>query len=185
MAGRTITADSTEFVTLVELKKHLNMPLGSTSDDAELTLIRDAAQETVEGLVGAVLWRTRTQAVTANRLGVGLLSWTPVLTVDAVTVAGSPFTGFTYSAGLEYVTGLNASGKATVTYTVGRAEVPFAVVLATLIVAAHLWQTQRGNAPATGLQGEPLDTPNVGLSYGIPNRALDLLQPYLLPPSVG
>jgi hypothetical protein len=38
-------------------------------------------------------------------------------------------------------------GTYTVTYTSGRADLPAAIRLAVLIIAEHLWETQRGAAP--------------------------------------
>jgi hypothetical protein len=39
------------------------------------------------------------------------------------------------------------AGSYRVTYSVGRPTVPAAVRLAILVIAAHLWETQRGAAP--------------------------------------
>jgi hypothetical protein len=57
---------------------------------------------------------------------------------------------------------------------------------AILIIAAHLWETQRGTSPsALSLQGADIgDAVSPGLGYAIPNRARELLEPYALGPVV-
>jgi hypothetical protein len=71
-------------------------------------------------------------------------------------------------------------GTYTVTYTSGRADLPAAIRLAVLVIAEHLWETQRGAAPVGPLSGD--DTfPTPGLGFAIPNRALELLAPYRRP----
>lgn len=176
-----ITAATTEFATLAEVKKHANISPTKTSDDDELSLFRDAAQEAVEHLIGPVLHRTVTETVSVSN-GRALLSETPVLSVQSVAVDGAAVTYTVGAAGI--VRGLPTyASTVAVTYTVGRDVLPASVVVATLIIAEHLWKTQRGQAP-TPLQTED-GTFVTGLGYAIPNRAVDLLRPYLLAPAVG
>jgi hypothetical protein len=71
-------------------------------------------------------------------------------------------------------------GTYTVTYTSGRDDLPAAIRLAVLVIAEHLWETQRGAAPVGPLSADDtFATP--GLGYAIPNRALELLAPYRRP----
>jgi hypothetical protein len=57
--------------------------------------------------------------------------------------------------------------------------------MATLIIAGHLWETQRGNSPvASALPAEDYSPGVVGMGFAIPARAMDLLAPYLRPPNV-
>ena len=53
---------------------------------------------------------------------------------------------------------------------------PAPVVLATRILLGHLWETQRGptSSPYTGAE----DLTVVGAGYAIPNRVLELIDPY-------
>jgi hypothetical protein len=70
-------------------------------------------------------------------------------------------------------------GPYTVTVTLP-AVLPAPLYEAVLLIAAHLWDTQRGTSP-TALQ--QIEAPVPGAAYAIPNRARDLLAPYL-PPAV-
>jgi hypothetical protein len=79
-------------------------------------------------------------------------------------------------------------GTYTVTYTSGRADLPAAIRLAVLIIAEHLFETQRRpgfthRRPAGfgGADGIPDATNPVGTGYAIPSRAQELLQPYMMP----
>jgi hypothetical protein len=177
----TLTAFSTEWVTVSELKDFANIT--SSSADAELDLMRDAAQDAVEGLVGPVLWRNVTETVVALG-GVAVLGYRPVVSLTSVLHEGAAVT-YTTTGTAGILTGIRGyNGRdLTVTYVAGRTTVPAALRLATLIIAAHLWETQRGNSPSSAL---PLaeETAAFGMGYGIPNRAKDLLAPYLMPAGV-
>lgn len=170
----TLTATSTEFVALPEVKAHANVT--SSVADIELEMMRGAAQDVVEGLVGPVLHRVVTETVTA-RSGVVVLRVAPVVSLTTVTPVPSVLPV------LDGPTGIlrGVVGTVDVAYVAGRTSVPDAIRLATLIIAGHLWETQRGSSP-TALQEE--DPAPAGIGYAIPNRALDLLGPYLLPPAV-
>lgn len=182
----SITADTTEIVSLAEVKDHLNIPASNTSHDAELALFREAAQEAVEHLIGPVLWRVVTETTRPTIDGDVLLRTFPVVSVDDVThSAGVTVDGWTLDASLGTVTGLRTGAELTVTYTAGRTSLPSSVKLATLIIAGHLWTTQRGpSSSPTALQDGDAGEPVPGLGYSIPNRAVDLLRPFLLPPAV-
>jgi hypothetical protein len=72
------------------------------------------------------------------------------------------------------------AGSYRVTYSVGRPTVPAAVRLGILIVAGHLWETQRGAAPVGPLAtDDTFATPGAG--FAVPNRAVELLAPYRQP----
>jgi hypothetical protein len=72
------------------------------------------------------------------------------------------------------------AGSYRVTYSVGRPTVPAAVRLAILVVASHLWETQRGAAPVGPLAtDDTFATPGAG--FAVPNRAVELLAPYRQP----
>lgn len=172
-----LNASDTGFITLGEVKAHANVT--DNSHDDELDLFRGAAEEAVEGIIGPVRHRTVTETV-RDPGGLVLLSQWPVLSIDSVTAEGVDVTNTpNVAAGMVEV---RAYGTVTITYTVGRAVVPDSVRVAALIIAEHLWTTQRGQAPSVftdeGVQPVP------GMAYSIPNRATDLLRPYMLPPSV-
>ncbi|MFB8251721.1 hypothetical protein ACFC5H_08950 [Streptomyces rochei] len=75
-----------------------------------------------------------------------------------------------------------------VTYTAGRGEVPPTINLAARILLQHLWRTQYGASRGLGSIGGGDDfsvtEPVPGWGYAIPNRVLQLLEPYKVPPGV-
>jgi hypothetical protein len=181
--------------TLPDLKEHNNQL--SAADDDELQNHLDAAVEVVEGLIGPVAEDTVTETHYGLNSSVLVLKQMPVGALTAVSSrAGSTTTALTLSDyELDPATGLvrlaNGSwfyGNFTVTYTTGRADVPASIRLAILIVAEHLWETQRmpgqsrDSAPAGfgGLDGIP-DASSSGRGFLIPNRAEELLRPYMWP----
>jgi hypothetical protein len=74
-------------------------------------------------------------------------------------------------------------GDFAVTYMAGWGTLPAPIHLGTLIIAAHLWETQRvpgARRPAFGQQAtEQALRPPVG--FAVPNRAATLLEPYRQP----
>jgi hypothetical protein len=67
----------------------------------------------------------------------------------------------------------------TVEYTIGRDPVPENLWEATLVTAAHLWETQRGPILAPQLGGGPQQRPARG--FALPNRARELIVGHLAP----
>lgn len=171
------------FASLDDVKAHLNIT--KTVDDDELTMMLDAADDVVASLVGSFDAAEVTERV-ASCGGTVLLARRPATEVTLADSSGGAITGFTVSsaAGLLYDVPWSC-GPLTATYTAGDGLVPAAVSLATVIITANLWQTQRGPASSSGpLAATPADDLSAipGLGYAIPNRARELLQPYL--PSV-
>lgn len=179
-----ISSTTTEFITLAEVKQHANIPASNTADDMELERFRSAAQEHVESLVGPVLWRSVTDTVHAHG-GVVVLPLAPVVSVESLTSSGVAVTyALRKAAGL--LLNVRASGDLDLSFTAGRESCPDAIRVAALVIAEHLWRTQRGGqSESTALPGEDFGGVAPGLGYAIPNRALELLSPYLLPPAVG
>jgi hypothetical protein len=166
---------------VVDLKQHLNMT--STTDDDELQLILDAAERVVTSIAGNWGGETVTESVPVVG-GTAILSGRPG---SPVLSNGLPVGGTVdNAAGL--ITGLGgmygSSQRLTVTYSVRGGTVPADILLATLIIAGHLWETQRGTAPSALALQDPNgfgDTTSVGLGFAIPNRAQELLAPYSRP----
>ena len=169
--------------------------LSGGGDDTEKDDTLDAAVDIVEGIVGPL----QVAAVTEIHRGISssllVLRQAPVVALSSIASGyGSVFTALTVSdydldadAGVvRAVNGGRFRGDFQVTYTVGRSDVPVAIREAILIIAAHLWETQRGVAPsALSLQGADVaDTFSPGLGYAVPNRARELLAPYALGPVV-
>ena len=172
----TLNAASTEWISVDEVKAHANIT--STTQDAEVELIRNAAQDAVEGLIGPVLWRTVTQAVSTDSSTV-VLNTLPVVSVTSLTSGGTGTTYTLVDGGM--LVDVAARGAMVATYVAGRAVVGDDIRMAALIIAAHLWQTQLGAAP-TQLQDGFGEQPATGIGYAIPNRAADLLAPHLMLP---
>ncbi|QHC16865.1 hypothetical protein GR131_16205 [Streptomyces sp. GF20] len=176
-------------VTLAEARAHLD--IDTERHDTELGLYVEALTSVIEGYVGAVEPRQVTQEVTAHR-GALILLTTPVL---SVTLA-EPYDG---GPGLDTATlSVDAAGVVrrrdgapvpagawTVAYTVGRADVPPTIRLAALMLLQHLWRTQNGAARGMGGADDfAVTEPIPGFGYAVPNRVLQLLEPFKLPPGV-
>lgn len=175
--------------TVVDLKAQLNYtdPTAPSADDDELGFYLTAAVDLVEGMVGPLAVRTVTETHYRISSDVLVLRQAPATALTAIS--GRLYPGSTATSYLlaDYVldgehgvvrlaNGFRLYGDFTVTYTAGRDGIPYAVSLATLIIAGQLWETQRGTAP-TPLQ--PDLTPTVPMGFAIPNRAATLLEPYI------
>ena len=183
-----VDAASSGIVSLADAKAHLNIT--STTHDAEIRTMIDAATEWVEHRIGPVVRRSITTTVTPS--GGELFLEPPVISLTSLTSAY----GYTetFNLGTVYTdlsTGVIHYGYAgstfaypvTVTYVAGRAIVPAAVRLATMMMLKAFWETQRG-AVAMSIQGID-DTENLGDGMGLAVwRAEKLLEPYLLATAV-
>jgi hypothetical protein len=180
-------------VTYQDVKTHLN--LTDDGDAFELTRFIDAASDIVEQIVGPLSDSTYTETHDATNRSVLVLNHFPVQSVQSVvesvwgasrTLTAQPVgsAGFGYTMAAEsgvmerrfYGGPSRFCGPVTVTYTAGRGSVPAAVQLATLVIVAHLWQTQRGAAPLPSVGGEP--APAFVQNGGVPPLALELLRGY-------
>lgn len=175
-------------VTLDQLTAELNMSLDDVSKDAELEIRAAAATRAAEAIVGPMVPRTIISTRTA-RGGAIVLPVRPVISVESITgLYGAP--SYT-TADLDVNTdagvirqayGCLPFGRYTVSYTVGRTEVPENLQLAVLIIAAHLWETQRGRSARARTLGDfesgnpSQDAILVLRGYAYPRRALELLQ---------
>ena len=175
-----VASTDTAFATLNQLREHLN--LTTANHDAELMQFLAAAQGHVEELIGNVLHREVIEEAESIG-GTVYLEESPVVSVTSVTSGGSPLAGWVLKPRSGLLRKVLASGPVTVTYTTGRAECPDAVVVATLIIAEHLWRTQLGGSPSA-LPADDTSTAPWSAGLALPKRALDLLTPYLLPPGV-
>jgi len=80
-------------------------------------------------------------------------------------------------------------GPVRVTFIAGRPVTPAGIRDAARIILKHLWRIQNGTAglPSFDSDGERIDGTTMisGLGFALPNRAIELLQPYARPPKVG
>lgn len=182
--------------TLADLKAHTDKV--SSADDDELQEMLDAAVEVVEGIVGPI---DEPASVTETHYNVSsdvlILKRMPVGELLSVSSRyGATTTALTLGDyELDAATGLVRSasgcwfnGTYTVSYTSGRDALPASIRLAVLIIAAHLWETQRrpgfsSDAPAGfgGADGIPDATNVTPMGFAIPSRAQELLAPYTRP----
>lgn len=174
----------TDVISLAEMKAHLNMT--DSVSDAELAVFISAASEVVEDYVGAVVQRSVTDVFDGGRSAV-LLTVKPVASVTSVTDNGTALDTGAYkvseSGVLTRVVGRDA-GRFTggvqsleVVYTAGQAadtaSAPRRVKMAALIIAQHLWETQR--PAAQGPFSQASDDFDPRYAYSIPRRALEML----------
>ena len=167
-------------VTIAELAEHMQQPVPTElAKVAEMQRMLDAALERVTAECGtAATGRSVVPVVSTG--GPQLLL--PVVRAEAVTavvdpdgravvpLAADPFTGI-----VEVPAGRRGTWRVTVTF----GAVPASLELAALIIAAHLYGTQR-NAGAS--RGGPVASQGAAPSgFAIPNRAAALMDPYRLP----
>jgi len=179
-------------LSLADAKKHLSKT--GTSDDDEIRSWVESITAGIEGLCGPVIVRTVTERHDGRRVPLIALRHTPVLTVSSVAAILTGGTTYTVSdLDVDTVTGVvqrkdagTLTGPLRVTYTAGRRIVPAAMSSAARIILQHLWRTRQGpSRPQRGVQDFDVTEPIQGFGYAIPNRALQLLEPYRLPPGVG
>lgn len=181
-------------LTLAEAKAQLD--ISGIGDDVELQAYIDALTAPIERYVGPVENRTVTETVDGRGRtiavtqvpAVSLTSLTPILTggaalaTDDVVLDGDTGIIRRRDGGSFY------GGPWTAVYEAGRGEVPPTINLAARILLQHLWRTQYG--ASRGLSGigggEDFSVTEAvpGWGYAIPNRVLQLLEPYKVPPGV-
>lgn len=179
-----VRAQPVALCSLEEVRAHLNK--AGTTDDSELRVHIEAATYAVERHRGEVVARrTFTDLVEPNAHGLQLLlGRRPVLQVT--TIVADDGSGTTWDpagwsvdgpAGiLNWVSGSAVDRPVRVTYDAGHPNPPENFVLAAAIIAAHLWETQRGQTviPTPGSFGMETLTPS-GMGFAIPSRAVELL----------
>ncbi|MCX5201047.1 hypothetical protein OG897_06170 [Streptomyces sp. NBC_00237] len=179
-------------LSLADAKKHLNKT--RPSDDDEIRSWVESITAGIESLCGPVIVRTVVERHDVRRARTLALRTTPVLTLtavdpllssgavtDVVDLDIDPDTGV-----VRRLDGGALSGPVKVTYTAGRRVIPAALTSAARIILQHLWRTQQGpGRPQAGGDDYSVSEPIAGFGYAIPNRALQLMEPYRLPPGVG
>ncbi|MGW9371192.1 hypothetical protein ACWGVR_14415 [Streptomyces xanthophaeus] len=184
-------------LSLADGRQHLQIPATDTSHDEQMRGWLESVTELVESLCGPCVRRTVIEDHAIQRWGVTELALRrmPVLSVTSAVgvLAGGP----SYEAAslsvdsngiLRRLDGGRMSGLLRITYVAGRTVVPANLSAAARIILQHLWRTQYGASRAlSGLGGGEdfsVTEPVAGFGYAIPNRALQLMEPYRLPPGV-
>lgn len=173
---------------LGEAHDHLN--LTSTVNDDELAAFSMAATELVEAKVGTCVRRTYTDRVEQGiwRL---VLPHRPILAVTSVTSTwpgGPSWLGsqLRWDAEAGIVDQLSPVQPFwwppwDVVYQVGRQVIAERWIHAAKEQLRHLWDTQRGSAAPSVLQGEEIFTASTGFSFSVPRRVLELLEQDIVP----
>ncbi|MBZ6250388.1 phage gp6-like head-tail connector protein [Streptomyces olivaceus] len=180
-------------LTLAEAKAQLNIT--SDTDDIELTAYIEAVGPVVERFVGPVEPRevAETQDVARDGARLLVLRTLPVMELTSVTPLLAGATGYDVDRLLldgdtgvvRRADGGWLRGPLRVTYQAGRATVPATINLAARILVQHLWRTQNaGRGPVIAGGDDMAAEPVPGFGYAVPNRVLQLLEPYRLPPGV-
>jgi hypothetical protein len=183
-------------LTLAEAKAQLDIE--TTASDTELQVYIEGVTAAIEAHVGPVENRsvTETHDIPSGGARVLVLRQTPAVSLTSVTAILA--TGTEYDpAGLDLdpdtgtvrrVDGGRLYGPLRFTYTAGRGDVPAAINLAARIMVQHLWRTQfgasRGMSSIGGGDDFSVTEAVPGWGYAIPNRVLQLLERYKLPPAV-
>lgn len=181
--------------TLAEVKAQLGKT--SVTEDAQLTTWIGSVTAIIEGICGPMVSRTVTDAPAYPSGSALSVKVRPVLSITSVTeytgstaqtytVITSPASAGAYTVMLEnnrLIRRLDESGRRSFTggvvvvYQAGRSPIPDAINRAAIIIVQHLWRTRNGGAGLPQLLDEPVEY-DQGFGYAIPNRALDLIQPY-------
>ncbi|WP_121711750.1 head-tail connector protein [Streptomyces sp. E5N91] len=180
-------------LTLTEAKAQLN--IRSDADDTELTAYIEAVGPVVERFVGPVDPREVVETQDAPRDGarVLVLRTLPVLELTSVVPLLTGGTAYDVSKlVLDGDTGVVQRadsgwlrGPLRVTYQAGRTSVPATINLAARMLVQHLWKTQNaGRGPVLAGGDDLAAEPIPGFGYAVPNRVLQLLEPYRLAPGV-
>lgn len=179
-------------LTLEEAKAQLDIT--TTTHDTELQSYVDALTPIIERYVGPVENRTVTETLDSRGLTlavtqvpcVSLTSVSPILSgsvaVDTTDLDFDTTAGIIRRRDGSFFSG----GPWSVVYVAGRGSVPATINVAARILLQHLWRTQYGAARGGSGGGDDFDVnePVVGWGYAIPNRVLQMLEGYKVPPGV-
>ncbi|MEV5444043.1 hypothetical protein AB0N23_16120 [Streptomyces sp. NPDC052644] len=184
-------AEPAAILSLADAKAMLNKT-GSDADD-EIRGWIESITAGIEGLCGPVVVQTVTEQHRVRHAGSIVLRRTPVLSLTSVQPVLTGGTSYAVddlvvdeaTGVVERLDGGTLYGPLRVTYRAGRRIIPAAITAAARIILQHLWRTQQGPArPQRGVNDYDVTEPVSGFGYAIPNRALQLLEPYRLPPGV-
>ncbi|MFD9225348.1 head-tail connector protein [Streptomyces sp. NPDC060064] len=179
-------------LTLAEAKAQLD--IDTTTNDTELQAYIDSLTAVIERFVGPVESRAVSEVIEgrgptlclAHVPVVSLTSVLPVLTGGQSIDVADLVTDLPLGVVRRRNGGSFLGGLWTVSYTAGRGSVPPTINLAARILLQHLWSTQYGAARGNvgGVSDYSVSEPVAGWGYAVPNRVLQLLEPYKVPPGV-
>ena len=171
-------------VSLDQMRAHLNITTPDPGEDAELARMIDAADGAIEAFLGVVVAPRRvTERHIVPPAGMVCLRAVPVIEVtEVVSTDGAT----TYPAGkvaVDYDIGVlrpgssGVVGDVRISFVAGMNTPPARYELAEMLIAAHMWETQRVQTMAQGFTygGEDQFQGQFGRGYSLPNRAIQLL----------
>jgi hypothetical protein len=196
-------------VDLASVKDHLNIAIDDLTQDAELQGFMLAASEMARDVVGPVVAEQHTQWFDGGRPTI-VPDWLPLASVDSVTEfygqstfplteqpLGQQNSAFAYTVdyGTGQITRRTFGGQSArfavgtknvkVVYTAGPGTVPYTVRLGALELIRHLWSmTQQGGLQRVGLPTAADDAVRIPTGFALPQRVLELWQPYRRPPGI-
>lgn len=183
---------SVALLTLDEAKQQTNIT--GTGQDIELQAYIDGITSVIERYVGPVESREVTETVDSRSVMlclsktpvVSLSSFTPVLSGGAAVNVADVVVDEATGVVRRLDGGRWFGGPWKVVYTAGRTTVPPTINLAARMLLQHLWRTQQGpGRPSMGGSDDYAVGQQVpGFGYAVPNRVLELLEPFRLPPGV-
>jgi len=199
-----------QVVDLPSVKAHLNITTTDAARDAELQGFILAAGDVARDIVGPLLPEQHTQYFDGGR-SVVVPDWLPLASVQSVTeyygLSTFPLTeqplgaqntafGFTVDYESGQIVRRTFGGDPArfalgaknikVVYTAGRGgAIPWTVRLGALELIRHLWSmTQQGGLQRTGLPAVTDDSVRIPTGFALPQRVLELWQPYRRPPGI-
>lgn len=171
-------------VSLEEMRAHLNMQVRDPGEDVELQRMIDAADGAIEAFLGVVVApRTVTERHIMPPSGMVCLRALPVIEVVEVVSLDGATTWDPSRVDLDHEIGVLRAGTSgvlgdfRVTFAAGMTDPPARYALAEMIIAAHMWETQRVRTMAQGFTagGDDEFQGQFGRGYSLPNRAIELL----------
>jgi uncharacterized phiE125 gp8 family phage protein len=169
-------------VSLPDARRYLRLGVDTSRDD-ELRSVMDAATSLAEAYTGRTYRRTVLTEIHDGGRAALVLRHTPVQSIVAVTVDGSPTTNWV----LHQVSGILLHGSTMavscwpsgiqhiiVTYVAGPLVVPPHIAEAVLVITGHLWDTRRGGSNLPRQAGADAEY-STATPYALPRRAEQIL----------
>lgn len=166
-------------VTLADVKAYMNIT--TATNDAELQIFLDAAEQSIINKCGPLVSTVKTKRARGGKT-VLLVSVTPVLTLTSVTPVNGTALDVTKlnadpSGVIEYLTGgCFASVFHDVVYTAGRSSVPGDLAQAVKEHTRHLWESQQGGTRRPGNASTPAQP---AAAYAFTWKVNELIAPFL------
>lgn len=171
-------------VSLQEMRAHLNIETPDPAEDVELARMIEAADGAIEAFLGTVVApRSVTERHIMPPSGMVCLRALPVIEVTALTSLDGATSFAADRVDLDGDIGVLRAGSSgvlgdfLVTFVAGMVDPPARYALAEMVIAAHMWETQRVRTMAQGFTygGDDQFQGQFGRGYSLPNRAIELL----------